>query len=125
MTKKDFEAIAAAIANSSDMRALRLNVAAYCAQTNPRFDAARFLAACEPTLAPKLKYDTKVKAASIINGREHYQDQIGYVSAPSPSDNTHVMVFWPLLALSSVWAIADLVVVSNDCTNSAPKRGYK
>lgn len=47
MTKKDFEAIAAAIAHSKDMSDVRINIAAYCAQTNPRFDIKRFLAACE------------------------------------------------------------------------------
>lgn len=53
MTKKDFEAIAAAIraatATTQELSAMEIvaeKIAAYCASTNPRFDTARFLAAC-------------------------------------------------------------------------------
>lgn len=53
MSKKHFTAIAKTFAAHRDeipadaFRALVADVAAVCAQTNPNFDRARFVAACE------------------------------------------------------------------------------
>jgi len=53
MTKKHFETLAAYVARIEDDYARRLAAIAVmnaCAQSNPRFDAGRFLAACKVEL---------------------------------------------------------------------------
>ena len=49
MTRKDFIALAASIRNIADLntrKAMAKNQAVLCASANPRFDKARFFAAC-------------------------------------------------------------------------------
>lgn len=52
LTRKDFEALAQIIkeipAQGADAEWLAHRVASYGAASNPRFDKARFIAACEP-----------------------------------------------------------------------------
>jgi len=55
MTKKHLEFLAALINaahNGTSAETLATLAAAYCAKTNPRFDEARFLAACGTHLPP-------------------------------------------------------------------------
>lgn len=63
-----------------------------------------------------MEIDTKVTPSTAALAdhpeRQHYKGKFGYVSAPSPEGDTHVMIFWERMGVSSVWAIKDLEVVS-------------